>query len=114
MAVMHIRNGSSRWLVVWLEPWGEDRWLERNEMLCIRTDNNGEKLAFDVEYHANDEERADGIENVTIYVENCSYDITVTDEEGNHVECGHKRPAEIDRKWGARRAAAEAELNRTS
>lgn len=114
MAVMHIRNGSSRWLVVWLEPWGQDRWLERDEMLCIRTDNNGEKLAFDVEYHANDEERAAGIENVTIHVENCSYDVEVTDEEGNVVECGHKRPEDIDREMTARRVAAEEELNRTS
>jgi len=114
MSVMHVRNGSSRWLVVWLEPQGEDRWLEHGEMLCIRTDNNGEKLAFDVEYHSNDEERAAGIENVTIYVENCSLDVDVTDEEGVFVECGHKRPEEIDREWAARRAAAEEELNRTS
>ncbi|MEV6714917.1 hypothetical protein AB0M48_23120 [Lentzea sp. NPDC051208] len=112
MAVMHVENGSSRWLVVWLEPFGEDRWLERGEMVCIRTDNVGEELAFNVETHATEEERAAGIENMTIYIENCSLYADVTDRDGNVVECGHKRPEEIDREWAARRAAAEEELSR--
>jgi hypothetical protein len=50
MAVMDVLNSSKGWLVLWLEPLGEDRWLRPEETVRIRSDYNGQDLAFSVHF----------------------------------------------------------------
>ncbi|MFE4698526.1 hypothetical protein ACFRIC_15775 [Streptomyces sp. NPDC056738] len=111
MAVMDVRNDNKGWLVLWLEPLGEDRWLRPDETFRIRSDYDGDELAFSITSWVNEEDRAAGIENVTVWIEAGDFDVQVTDGAGNVVECGHHRPEEIDRKWAE---AAEAARKRVS
>ena len=113
MALMEVNNDSAQWLIVWLEPLGEDRWLKRGEALQIRTDYVGDELAFGVLTHASEKDRADGIDNLSVYVERGHPMAVVTDRDGNVLECGHQRPDEVDQRWKAQLAAME-EVNRTS
>jgi hypothetical protein len=106
VAVTEVRNDHTGWLCLWLEPLGEDRWLEPGETFRIESDYNGAEMAFSVTCWTNDDDRAAGIENVTVWVENGNCDPEVTDRAGNVVECGHHRPEDISRKWAA--AAEEA------
>ncbi|MFJ2745123.1 hypothetical protein ACIO3O_36315 [Streptomyces sp. NPDC087440] len=92
MAVMDVRNDANGWLVLWLEPLGEDRWMKPGETFRIRTDYTGDELAFSVTGWVNGEERSGGIENLTVWVEGGGFEAEVTDEDGNPVECGHNRP----------------------
>jgi hypothetical protein len=98
---MDVCNDSGGLLVLWLEPLGEDRWLKPGERFRIRTDYGGDEPGFSVSYWVKDEDRATGIENVTVWVENGDAYAEVTDVDGAVVECGHQRPEEIDRKWRA-------------
>ncbi|MEV6104240.1 hypothetical protein AB0M28_05915 [Streptomyces sp. NPDC051940] len=101
MAVMEVRNDSKGWLILWLEPLGEDRWLEPGETFRIRSNYDGDELAFSVTCWVDEEDRAAGIENVAVWIEAGDCDAQVTDRAGNVVECGHHRPVEVDRKWTA-------------
>src|ERR1051325_9132728 len=101
MAVMDVRNDSKSWLVMWLEPLGEDRWLKPDEKFQVRSDYNGDELAFSVSYWVDDQDRSAGIENVAVWIENGDCYAEVVDGAGNLVECGHQRPAEVDRRWQA-------------
>ena len=101
MAVMDVHNDSQGWLVLWLEPLGEDRWLRPGERLRVRTDYLGDEPAFAVTYWAHDDDRAAGIENINVCIENGDVHAEITDASGNRVECGHQRPDEIGRKWQA-------------
>jgi hypothetical protein len=100
MAVMGVCNDSNGWLVLWLEPLGEDRWLKPGEELRIRTDYHGDDVAFTVRWWADSDDQAAGIGNITVWVENGSAygDADVTDTAGNAIGCGHQRPADADRK----------------
>jgi hypothetical protein len=95
---MDVRNDSTEWLVLWLEPLGEDRWLRRGERLRIRTDYRGDDLAFSVTSWV-DDDWSDGIENIAVWIENGDCYAEVTNAAGDVVECGHQRPAEIHAKW---------------
>ena len=106
MAVMEVRNDNTGWLIMWLEPLGEDRWLAPGEVFQVRSDYTGDDQAFSITCWGNDEDRAAGIENITVWIDNGDCDAQVTDRAGNIIECGHHRPEEINRKWAA--AADEA------
>ncbi|GAA1030793.1 hypothetical protein GCM10009557_24030 [Virgisporangium ochraceum] len=96
---MDVRNRSSGLLVLWLEPLGEDRWLQPGERFRIRTDYQGEELAFSVDMWIDTDDRAVGIENMAVWVEHGDCYAEVTDRAGNTIECGHNRPPEIDERW---------------
>ncbi|MEV6604933.1 hypothetical protein [Kutzneria sp. NPDC051319] len=70
MAATEVQNDSDGWLVLWLEPLGEDRWLKPGERVRVCTDYRGEEMAFSVTYWVRNEDRAAGIENVSVWVEN--------------------------------------------
>ncbi|MFJ7967289.1 hypothetical protein [Streptomyces sp. NPDC096324] len=99
MAVMDVRNDNTGWLVLWLEPLGEDRWLRPGETFRVRSDYDGAESAFSITSWVNEEDRAAGIENVAVWIEAGDCYAQVTDDAGDIVECGHHRPEEIDRKW---------------
>ncbi|WP_052440120.1 hypothetical protein [Streptacidiphilus albus] len=101
MAVMDVRNDSKGWLVMWLEPLGEDRWLRPDETFRVRSDYNGDELAFSITFWVDDNDRSAGIENVAVWIENGDCYAEVVDRAGNLIECGHQRPAEVDRRWQA-------------
>ncbi|MEV6924356.1 hypothetical protein AB0M46_07595 [Dactylosporangium sp. NPDC051485] len=103
MAIMEVRNGYAGWLLLWLEPLGEDRWLRPDEAFHIRSDYQGDKLAFTVVTWADEAYRADGIEQMAVWVEHGDFYAEVTDQAGNVIECGHNRPAEIHRRWTSAR-----------
>ncbi|MFG2963705.1 hypothetical protein ACGFZS_10505 [Streptomyces sp. NPDC048288] len=101
MAVMEVRNDNAGRLIVWLEPLGEDRWLAPGEVFRIQSDYTGDDQAFSVTSWVNDEDRAAGIENITVWIDNGDCYAQVTDRAGNIIECGHQRPEEINMKWAA-------------
>ncbi|MVU78482.1 hypothetical protein GPX89_14655 [Nocardia sp. ET3-3] len=105
MAVMDVCNDSTGWLILWLEPLGEDRWLRPSERVRIRTDYRGDDLAFSVTTWVDQRDRADGIENIAVCVENGDCRAEVTDANGAVVECGHQRPERIAKRWQAEREA---------
>ncbi len=99
---MAIRNDSAGWLVLWLEPLGEDFWLRPAETFQVRSPYAGAELEFIVSYWDND--RTAGIENVTLLIQNGDpFKVVVTDGTGAVVECGHGRPVEIAEKWAVQR-----------
>jgi uridine kinase len=99
---MTVRNGSAGWLCLWLEPLGEDRWLRSGETFRITSDYAGDKADFQVDYWVDDQDRAAGIENVTVWIQYGNPYAEVTDDDGHVVECGHQRPPEVALKWEAR------------
>ncbi|GHJ47398.1 hypothetical protein Cs7R123_47400 [Catellatospora sp. TT07R-123] len=92
MAAIVVTNDFEGWLAVWIEPLGEDRWLRPDERMTIRSDYTGQEPAFTVQYWANACDRAAGIENVTIWINEGNCYPEVVDGEGLVVECGHQRP----------------------
>ncbi|MEU3791892.1 hypothetical protein AB0F07_19115 [Streptomyces fructofermentans] len=111
MAVMDVRNDSTGWLTLWLEPLGEDRWLKPGERLRVRSDYRGDDLAFSVDLWTDEEDRAAGIENIAVWIEAGDCYAEVTDAAGDVVECGHQRPVEISRKWTASREEARRRID---
>lgn len=103
MAMMSVRNDYAGRLLLWLEPLGEDRWLRPDETFHIATDYHGDESAFSVVTWADEVYRADGIEQMAVWVEHGDFYATVTDSAGNSIECGHNRPVEIHRRWMAER-----------
>lgn len=69
MAVLGVRNGSDGWLVLWIEPLGEDRWLMPGEPFEIRPDYLGEEQAFTVNYFVDHHERESGIESIEVSID---------------------------------------------
>ncbi|SDI51757.1 hypothetical protein SAMN05192558_108356 [Actinokineospora alba] len=98
---MDVRNSSKGWLVLWLEPLGEDRWLKPGEVVRVRSDYGGDEPAFSVDFWEDDRDRDAGIQNINVWIEQGDCYAEVTDHAGNVVECGHQRPEEVDRKWRA-------------
>lgn len=111
MALVSVYNSSKGLLTLWLEPLGEDRWLQPGETFVIRSNYTGDESAFTLNPWVSDEDRCAGIENVNVWVdEGDCMSVIVVDLAGNVIECGHQRPAEIDERW---RATDEAR-NRTA
>ncbi|MFJ2863551.1 hypothetical protein [Kitasatospora sp. NPDC087314] len=96
---------------MWLEPLGEDRWLRPDETFRVRSDCNGDELAFSITVWVDDNDRSAGIENVAVWIENGDCYAEVVDRAGNLIECGHQRPAEVDRR---RQAALEGAQKRAA
>lgn len=99
MAALDVKNDSPGWLVLWLEPLGEDRWLKPGERFRVRTDYLGDEPALSVSYWSSPDDLAAGIENINVWVEHGDAYAEVTDSAGNLIECGHQRPDEVDRRW---------------
>ncbi len=99
MAAITVDNDSEGWLTLWIEPLGEDRWLRPGERFVVRSDYSGDESAFTVQYWANADDRAAGIENVTVWIDEGDVYPEVVDSEGRVIECGHQRPAEVDAQW---------------
>ncbi|MFI6493790.1 hypothetical protein [Streptomyces sp. NPDC050564] len=59
-------------------------------------------MAFSVNYWVDENDRAAGIETVAVRIENGDCYAEVVDNAGNVIECGHQRPAEINRRWQAK------------
>jgi hypothetical protein len=107
MAAVDIHNDTRGWLVLWLEPLGEDRWMRAGERFRVRTDYLGDDPAFAVSFWSHEADRAAGIEHVTVWVEHGNPLAEVTDDAGAVVECGHQRSEEFDREVQARLAELE-------
>ncbi|GAA2847454.1 hypothetical protein Acy02nite_03230 [Actinoplanes cyaneus] len=102
---MDIRNSGTGWLVMWLEPLGEDRWLRPGEKFRVQDDYDGEEAPFTVDFWADVADRAAGIEHVAVWIEYGDCHATVTDETGAVIACGHQRPTGVDHEWADARAA---------
>ena len=94
MAVVEVQNDFDHWLVLWLEPLGEDRWLRPGDRFRIRSNYNGDDLAFTVSLVADSAGVAAPVRNVVVWVQLGEY-AEVTGEAGAVIECGHQRPAEV-------------------
>jgi hypothetical protein len=122
VAAIEVRNGSSAWLGLWLEPLGEDRWLRPGETFRVWSDYIGDESAFSIDPWSDDRSREIGIENVNVWVlRGDCFTVKVTDATGALVECGHQRPAEVAQQWAAsdeaarkRVAATQAQASRPS
>ncbi|MFC4039732.1 hypothetical protein ACFO1B_15000 [Dactylosporangium siamense] len=97
MVIMEVHNDSAGWLVLWLEPLGEDRWLKPDETFHVRSDHDDE-AALTVD-RFEDDDRAAGIANIAVWVN--ERDAQVTDSSGTRLESGHQRPEEVARRWNA-------------
>ncbi|MEV0131004.1 hypothetical protein AB0H83_21385 [Dactylosporangium sp. NPDC050688] len=112
MAIMAVRNDSAGWLVLWLEPLGEDFWLRPAETFQNRSPYAGAELECIVNYWVNDDDRAAGIGTVTMWIQNRDpFEVVVTDGRGAVVECGHGRPVEIAEKWAAQREQGQTQVD---
>ncbi|MEV0683841.1 hypothetical protein AB0I35_08245 [Nocardia sp. NPDC050378] len=88
---------SDQALVVWLEPWGRDYWM-----------NPGDEFTFDFD-DADYAEHVIGKDNGDFMVEwlddglllwpSSRSGSTVRDKSGTELDCGHQRPAHIDQAW---------------
>jgi hypothetical protein len=105
MAAMSVSNRSKGWLVLWIEPLGEDRWLKPGETAQIRTDRVGEDRAFTVDFWVDEHDHVAGIENIAVLVD--GGDWHVTGSAGEILECGHQRPNEEMRKRMANQPIAD-------
>lgn len=84
---------------MWLEPLGEDRWLKPGEKFQIQDDYAGTESPFTIDSWFDRDDRAAGIEHVSVWVEYGDCYAKVTDETGAVIECGHQRPSAVDHKW---------------
>ncbi|MFE6924793.1 hypothetical protein ACFVAV_27470 [Nocardia sp. NPDC057663] len=88
---------SDKALVVWVEPWGRDYWM-----------NPGDELTFDFD-EADYAENMIGKDNGHFLVSwlddgivvwpASRYGSTVRDQSGTELDCGHQRPAHVDLAW---------------
>ena len=101
MASLDIYNSSEGWLVLWLEPLGEDRWLRPKERFTVRSDYDGPKTPFQIDFWMSESDRAAGIENLNCWINEGEAYAEVRDESGALTECGHQRPADVDARWTA-------------
>ncbi|GAB1821725.1 hypothetical protein [Herbidospora sp. RD11066] len=99
MAAIEVSNNSTGWLVLWLEPLAEDRWLKPGETFRVRNDYQGDEPAFEVSVPKPDEDRAAGIQEVIVWVNHGDIYAEVTDREGDVIECAHQRVSEIYDTW---------------
>ncbi|MFF2085023.1 hypothetical protein ACFVVM_14710 [Nocardia sp. NPDC058176] len=95
--LMLSNSDSDKTLVVWLEPLGEDYWM-----------NPGDELTFDYEdadYCESVIGEGNGHFLVSWLAEGfvvwpaARYGSTVRDRSGAEVDCGHQRPADVDLAW---------------
>ncbi|MFI9810400.1 hypothetical protein ACIHEJ_40065 [Streptomyces sp. NPDC052301] len=104
MPRIRLNNETEKILAVWVEPLGEDYWMNPEERFTIATKAESgdlDEAPFDVVFHD---------QGVSVWV-NVGYEAVVRDQSGTEVNCGHQRPLEVLRKWTE---AAEAAAQRTT
>ena len=101
-----MHNDFNDWLVLWLEPLGEDRWLRPGDRFRIRSTYNGDDLAFTVSLVGDSAGVAAPVRNVAVWVQLGDSYAEVTDEAGAVIECGHRRPAEVSARWATQNEEA--------
>ena len=109
MASIDITNPFDGWLVVWIEPLGEDHWLRPGETCHITDDYAGSEEAFEVDHADMTYEAEIEIHNVVCWVIHFDLNMRTFDANGVQTDCGHQRPVEIALKWEADRLQWEAE-----
>ncbi|MDQ0583460.1 hypothetical protein [Streptomyces rishiriensis] len=90
VAALRVHNSGRELLELVLEPYGSDHWMRPGETFVIWTlgrpgdgvsEAAGTSEAFDVDH---------GPGTVTVHAE--ALPAYVGDEDGNEIECGHRRP----------------------
>ncbi|MFA7766357.1 hypothetical protein [Streptomyces sp. NRRL S-448] len=93
MPKIRLSNDTKKTLGIWVEPWGEDYWMNPEEKFTIVTDTpkdaDPDEEPFEVVFHD---------QGASVWV-NTGYEATVHDHSGNEVDCGHQRPIEVLRAW---------------
>ncbi|MGR4877897.1 hypothetical protein ACIPUC_00390 [Streptomyces sp. LARHCF249] len=105
MPKIRLNNDTEKILGIWLEPWGEDYWMNPKEQFTIVTDTpagvHPDEPPFEVAFHD---------QGASVWV-NIGYEATVYDQSGSEVDCGHQRPLAVLRTWTE---SAEAAARRTT
>ncbi|MFJ7278452.1 hypothetical protein [Kitasatospora sp. NPDC098663] len=105
MPKIRLNNDNEKILGIWVEPWGEDYWMNPKEQFTITTETpegvHSDEAPFEVVFHD---------QGVSLYV-NIGYEAVVTDQSGSELGCGHQRPLEFLRAWTE---SAEAAAQRTA
>ncbi|MGW0602271.1 hypothetical protein ACWD11_34940 [Streptomyces sp. NPDC002776] len=105
MPKIRLNNDTEKILTVWIEPLGEDYWMNPKERFTIATQTavseDSDEAPFDVVFHD---------QGVSVWV-NIGFEAVVRDQSGTEVDCGHQRPLEVMRKWTEE---AEAAAQRTA
>ncbi|MER5228300.1 hypothetical protein [Streptomyces flaveus] len=105
MPKIRLNNDTEKILGIWVEPWGEDYWMNPKEQFTVTTETpegvDSDEEPFDVVFHD---------QGVSVCV-NIGYEAIVYDQSGSEVDCGHQRPLEVLRRWTE---AAEAADQRTA
>ncbi|RSS76831.1 hypothetical protein EF918_22685 [Streptomyces sp. WAC06614] len=78
-----MNNDTEKILAVWIEPLGEDYWMNPEERFTIATktaeSGDSDEVPFDVVFHDR---------GVSVWV-NIGYEAVVRDQSGTEVDCGH-------------------------
>lgn len=79
-----VTNRSEQPVVLMLEPWGEDYWIQSGETFELFPAEPEEMFYFAVEYRAS---------AIAVFAEGGCRSVRV-EREGQLLECGHQRPKE--------------------
>lgn len=105
MPKIRLNNDTANILGIWVEPCGEDYWMNPKEQFTVTTEIpdgvDSDEPPFDVVFHD---------QGASVWV-NIGYEAVVYDQSGTEVDCGHQRPLEVLRRWTE---AAEAAARRTA
>ncbi|MFG2623166.1 hypothetical protein ACGFXC_36725 [Streptomyces sp. NPDC048507] len=89
MPKIRLNNDTTKALGIWVEPWGEDYWMNPMEEFTITTEPpegvDPDEVPFDVVFHN---------QGVSVGV-NVGYEAVVHDQSGAVLVCGHQRPLEV-------------------
>lgn len=58
----------------------------------------------------NEQDRAAGIENVSVWIENGNCEAEMTDRDGNWIECGYHRPEDAAAEEARERSKRERQI----
>ncbi|MET9600516.1 hypothetical protein [Streptomyces sp. NPDC006459] len=104
MPKISLSNDTPKTLCIWVEPWGEDYWMNPKERFTIATETpegvDSDEAPFDVSFHD---------KGVSVSVN--GNEAVVHDQSGTALDCGHQRPLEVLRTWTE---SAEAAARRTT
>ena len=79
---MTFSNDAERVITLWLEPWGEDYWIQPGETFDLVPDNPKDTFYFAVAHKGGD---------ITVFAEGGCDHVRV-EHDGKTLECGHHRP----------------------
>ncbi|MFJ8230317.1 hypothetical protein ACIQ9E_10240 [Streptomyces sp. NPDC094448] len=93
MPKIRLNNETGKVLGVWVEPLGEDFWMNPEDRFTLATvtpeSEDSDEAPFEVVFHDS---------GVSVCV-NVGYEAVVHDRSGARVDCGHQRPVEIRQRW---------------